>query len=303
MEGFERAVQHDLKKAAGAAKRRSNDSRMAQKEPTEVVLYGYAQGDQWAAIDHYEKVSNGRICEDYERNPPIELRKYPASFSGSNVRSAPFTQAARTLACQYRGGDCWIKVTFESAEAADRAINNSPHCIQGHWVYAQAFHGAGPEFDQPIQSRQADGQQPADLPSTSSSTASSATATAPVLRNRTGAKAATNQPRDDDGDAAAPKPPPNPFFFTHFPTIPKTVLRPAHEAFLPHPTWFERQINRLCANGWLPGDMIGNVIPLTDNGDFDWANASLYWRFFYWIDSKLGTNICAMKDDDDEVLL
>ena len=275
------------------------------KEPTQVVLYGFSPKDQWAAIDFYEKVSRGRICEDYERDPPAELRRFPTPYSvASNVQPQPGSKAERVLVRTYHGGNCWIKVTFDSAEAAERAIKNSPHCIQNHWVYAKAFNGSGPEIDEPIQIRHADGQQAVELPSVSSSTASSATATAPnagnsSLRNRTGAKA-TIQPRvDDGGDVAAPKPSPNPNFFTHFPDIPKTVLRPAHEAFLPHPTWFETQIARLRAAGWLPGDMIGNEVPRLDNGDFDWENASLYWRFFYWIDSILGTNTCGMKDDDE----
>lgn len=326
------------------------------KEPTQVVLYGFSPSSQWAAIDFYEKASRGKICEDYERDPPVELRKFPTPFSAAaNVRSGPLTKAESTLVRQYRGGNCWIKVTFDSAEAADRAIYNSPHSIQGHWVYARAFNGVGPEVDEPIPvqveekeqgmlgaskptrrvsqtlgasfahanrdhskvapatlprsftttvTTQADRQEPVETPSLSSVTASSATATAPEtpsLRNRT---AFRTQPHDQDSnDQAPPKAPSNPYYFTHFPDVPRTVLLPAHEALLRNPSWLERQIARLREKGWLPGDMVGDGVPRLANGDLDWANASLYWRVLHWIDCKLGTDICGMKEtaDDEEL--
>lgn len=378
MDAFELAMKHDLQNAAEEARLQSIVPSRAQndgsnishhpppsmtKEPTQVMLYGYSPSTQWAAISFYETVSSGIICEDYEREPPSERRRFPNQFSAaSNVRPRALTKAEIVLARQYHGGNCWIKVTFDSAEAAERAIYYSPHLLQGHWVYAQRFHGAGPEVDKPIPMREEDrGQgllgaprrahrpsqtlgsssaannnvhsrggantlprsftgntmtdaeaQPAAGPSSlsSSATASSATATAPTveypnLRNRHSTQPSatpTNNSHDtrNDGQAASLEPQPparNPHFFTHFPTVPRTVLHPAHEAFLPHPTWFEATMARLSNAGWLPGDMIGDGLPRLDNGDFDWVRASLYWKFFYWIDSHLGTDFCGMKDE------
>lgn len=378
VDGFERAMKHDLHKAAEEARLQSIASSRSQndgsttahhplpstiKEPTEVMLSGYSPSTQWAAISFYENVSCGMICEDYEREPPSEQRKFPNRFnSASNIRPRSLTKAESALARKYRGGNCWIKVTFDSAEAAERAIYNSPHLLQGYWVYAQLFHGVGPEADKPHPLQEEDRRdgvlapKPAYRPSltlgssiaqnnngysrggastfprsfagntsteteaqpeagpsslSSSATASSATATAPTveypnLRNRHSNKppATNNNNRNEssnDGQAATLEPSPpvrNPHFFTHFPNVPRTVLRPAHEAFLPHPTWFEATMARLSAAGWLPGDMIGDGVPRLENGGFDWAKASLYWKFFYWIDSRFGTDICGMKDDD-----
>lgn len=371
-------MRYDLQKAAKEARLKSIASSRAQndgsntshhpppstaKEPTQVVLYGYSPSTQWAAISFYETVSSGIICEDYEREPPSELRKFSNHFSSaSNIHRPALTKAESVLARQYKGGNCWIKVTFDSAEAAERAIHNSPHLLQGHLVYAQIFHGAGPEVDEPIPMREEDrGQgrlgasrsthrpsqtlgssfvpnnsiysrggvntlprsftgntmteaeaQPAAGPSSLSSsvTASSATATGPTveypnLRNRhssqppvTSTKKNQNDTNDSQPATLEPSPPVrDPHFFTHFPDVPRTVLHPAQEAFLPHPTWFEATMARLSNAGWLPGDMIGDGVPRLENGDFDWARASLYWKIFYWIDSHLGTDICGMKDE------
>lgn len=337
------------------------------KEPTQVMLCGYSPSTQWAAISFYETVSSGIICEDYDREPPSERRKFPTHFgTATNVRPRPLTKAELLLSRQYHGGNCWIKVTFDSAEAAERAMYNSPHLLQGHWVYAQPFHGAGPEVDEPIPMREEDRGQgllavpkPVHRPSqtlgsslaqnnnmhsrggantyprsftgnttteaqvqpaaglaspSSSATASSATATGPTVEYPSLRKRPSKQPlttttnnsnsktndTNNGNQAATLELPPttrDPHFFTHFPSVPRTVLRPAHEAFLPTQSWFAATMGRLSATGWLPGDMIGDGIPRLENGDFDWAHASLYWKIFYWIDSHFGTDYCGLKDE------
>ena len=45
-------------------------SKAEVTEPMEVLIYGFGEELQWAAIDFYESVSNGVILEDYERQPP-----------------------------------------------------------------------------------------------------------------------------------------------------------------------------------------------------------------------------------------
>lgn len=295
------------------------------------MLYGYPSSRQYAAIDLCEKISGGMICEDYDRQPPAEFQKYPQNFNTSrSVHSRPLTAAEKTLAFKYDGGNHWIKLTCDSAEAAARAVETSPMNIYGHWVYAELWNGKGPDSDQAIPITEDDRRQgpfssprpprknsqtlsaafsqnaahqqraPSTLPrsfnpnttsqtdlqlvqdadSTSPSTASSATATGveyPNLRNR-------HHTEPEQSHEIAPG-------------IPRYVLRPASEALLPQPTFWERQVQWLGAQGLIPTDFIGHGLPISDNGDFDWAKASWYWRLCYWLDTHVGTDICGFKED------
>ena len=306
------------------------------------MLYGFSVSSQPDAIKFYETVSGGIICEDYDREPPPKI---PNSFTFSaSYPPRGLTPAETQLAKQYRGGEHWIKVTFDSAEAAERAIEASPHIIGGHYVYAQAFRGVGPDVDEPLLQPRADFQDRSlgmssrpsqtigpsfvqrtnngsrnattlprsfitgaithspehdanEVASHSSSTASSATATAlnhPNIRNRhqpqTEENRSSTNPQQDRQATARPQ------SYTHFPDMPRTVIHPASEAFLPHPTWSESIMQRLVNAGWFPGDFIGDGAPRLDNGDFDYANASFYWRFMNWIDVVFGTDLCGIKD-------
>ena len=314
-----------------------------------MMLYGYAPGAEWSAIHFYELHSNGLICEDYDRQPPPEQQRYNTTLaSSSHTHPRALTKEERVLARQYHGGDSWIKVTFDSREAADRAIEISPHRIQGHWVYAQLFNGQGPQVDAPIPVREADMQQgllgvprptsrpqtigpafsrhPLDLnlaprgtatlprsfgtnsdyPATnqrdhehdslSSNTVSSGTALEdPQIRHRNVSRPGGNQSSALVNAAGQPRE--GQRYFTHFPNIPRTELRPASEAFLPQPSWWERQLRWLAEHGWIPGEVIGNAVPRLENGDFDWASASFYWKICYWFDSHLGTDLCGMREE------
>lgn len=51
---------------------------------------------------------------------------------------------------RYAGGFHWIKVTFDSTSAADRACFYSPQEIDGHLVFCQLYNGHGPPEDSPI---------------------------------------------------------------------------------------------------------------------------------------------------------
>jgi hypothetical protein len=58
---------------------------------------------------------------------------------------------ALKLVNKYHGGDHWVKVTFNSAEAAERAIYTSPHTLQGFLVHAAPYRGTGPpDGDKPV---------------------------------------------------------------------------------------------------------------------------------------------------------
>lgn len=354
LDGFEQAWKYDQKKAAEAQQQASANKAPGDgtsihrqlshnKDPAQVILYGFSASTQWNAVQFYEGVSGGVICEDYDRLPPVELQRIPKTFSSTGpLHSRALTPAEKSLASKYHGGNHWIKVTFDSAEAAERAISCSPHKLSGHWVYAQEYRGVGPDIDEPILTRndgaastgafnrpsqtlgssfdqrsslpsngtatlprsfasnaisQARDQGPNEVASSSPSTVSSATATGPNnynLRNRHPSQTEENRSSTTsqaNGQVAA-----HPQGFTHFPDIPRTVLRPASEAFLPHPTWSESIVQRLVNAGWIPGDFVGAGAPRLENGDFDYANASYYWRFFHWLDSTFGTDLCGMRD-------
>jgi len=325
---------------ANASTRAQNDGNIASrnalthtKEPTQILIHGYTPSRCYAAIDLYEKVSGGMICEDYPREPPSELQKYQTPISASrSVHPRPRTKQEISLANRYAGGNSWIKLTCDSAEAAARAVELSPRQVYGHWVYAELYNGKGPEIDQPIpiteedrreglfnsprppckssqtlsaafsphatiQKRttstlprnfpsQADSQPAHDADSPSPSTASSATATGPEypnLRNRHQFQAEQSAATSTSHEIA--------------PGIPQYILRPASEAFLPQPTWWERQVQWLSARGLIPTDFIGDGLPILENDEFDWAKASWYWRICFWFDSHIGTDICGLKEN------
>jgi len=330
------AEQQEANPSTRAQNDGSGASRYASshtKEPTQIMIYGYTPSRCYAAIDLYEKVSGGMICEDYPREPPSELQKYQTPFSASrSVHVRPRTMHEIALANKYAGGNSWIKLTCDSAEAAARAVELSPRQVYGHWVYAELYNGKGPEIDEPVpiteedrregpfnsprpprklsqtlstafsqhgttQKRatstlprnftsQSDSQPAHDAGSLSPSTASSATATGPEypnLRNRHQAQAEQGTATSTSHEIA--------------PGIPRYVLRPASEAFLPQPTWWERQAQWLSAQGLIPTDFIGDGLPVLENGGFDWAKASWYWRICFWFDSHIGTDICGLKEN------
>jgi hypothetical protein len=113
------------------------------KEPKEVMLYGFGQDTQWAAIDYYEKVSGGIVYEEYDREPYNPKFSYAfGAQRSSHLRS--LDKAALRKVNEYVGGEHWIKVTFDSAEAAERACHYSPKNIQGYTVFAESYRGTGP---------------------------------------------------------------------------------------------------------------------------------------------------------------
>ncbi|KAI0600596.1 hypothetical protein F4775DRAFT_41061 [Biscogniauxia sp. FL1348] len=119
-----------------------------QKQPVEVILRGYASpSQQYAAINHYEQLA-GRICEDYSREPPIEARRYKSDLRDPALtRRKPLTQSERTKVNMVASGEHWVKITFESQEAADSAIFASPQKILGHLVFAELYRNMPPIED------------------------------------------------------------------------------------------------------------------------------------------------------------
>ena len=345
LDGFERALKYDARKAAESTQEATNPqnngntSRLAPshtKEPTQIMVYGYPPSRQYAAIDRCEKISGGMICEDYEREPPAELQKYSNTFSTSrSVHTRPLTKQEKTLAYTYKGGNSWIKLTCDSAEAAARAIEFSPMQVYGHWVYTELYQGKGPEVDQPIPITEEDRRRgsfnsprPPPRPSQTLSAAFSqhastqlrATSTLPRSFNPTATSQAGTQPAEDTGShspstassATATGIESSNIRNRHpsqteqntiapaanemVPGVPRYSFRPASEAFLPQPTWWDRQIEWLRAQGLIPTDPIGDRFPVLDNGEFDWANAGWYWRTLFWIDSHTWSDFCQLKE-------
>ena len=346
--GSQSLVRDDSSSSAPPQPRREN-------LPAEVILRGYKNiNHQYAAISHYETVA-GRICEDYPREPPAEMRWYKSELRDSALmRKWHLTQQEREKVYQARGGEHWVKITFESAQAAERAVYASPQLILGHFVYAEPYHGEPPLRDEAIpevprgadewelavgHGRTASGgsfgvknikmkngapdwasitvPEGAEAFSDDTGTVTSATATVPPgavpgtfttssstttnigaevrKHTRTSSAATTsatvtsqNQKRVDA-------------YSRRIPTIQRTHLLPAEQALMPQQSYAQRLLNHIPFVKWFTGNMIGNQVPRTETGEFDWNRASLYWKFVWWLDSALGIFggdiVCADKDD------
>ncbi|KAK3336838.1 hypothetical protein B0T19DRAFT_410718 [Cercophora scortea] len=308
-------------------------------EPTEVILRGYRSSQQqYAAIKHYEQLA-GRICEDYSRDPPIESRRYKSELRDpAFTRSRALTSDERAKVNKAESGEHWIKVTFESAEAAEAAIFASPQSILGHLVYAELYHGARPARDEAVldtasisddrfrsppgrrqhtkSASSSNGavfgrQQPvsaalrgfddydlspphsqtssrtADTTTVTSNTETSTLSSATVTgkANGTTTTTATTTGRDTTSSQAQAA---DNGFCRAIPTVRKAKLLPAEQALLPAPSYTQRVLNHVPFLKWFSGSMIGNEVPRTDAGDFDWDKASLYWKFIWWLDSSFG---------------
>ncbi|KAI9889957.1 MAG: hypothetical protein M1814_004680 [Vezdaea aestivalis] len=314
----------------------STEGSLTAADPTEVILFGYDADQQHAAIDKYERAF-GRICEDYSRMPPQEYSKFPLAASTPDGKNGPRNQAEATKTMVFNGGTHWIKVTFENASFAHQACSNAnPILIGGRRVYCEYYDGNGPREDRPISAMEAtrpalaftssfatpDVRVPGSFAtpeqnvSLSSSTASSATATGsvePISQSRqrmmSNHRSASGK---SDGASRSRNPSPTSSASPHLSRsssnrvakeprrylldMRRRPIMPAHMALLPMPSFWQRQRARMPA--WMTADIIGATIPMTEAGEFDWANASFYWKVCYKIDCILGTDLCAMNGDD-----
>jgi hypothetical protein len=292
-------------------------------------LRGYrSPAQQYAAIDHYEELA-GRICEDYPRDPPAENRRYKSELRDPVfARRGNLTPEERAKVNRADSGEHWVKVTFESAEAADAAIFASPQAILGCLVFAEPYHGLPPTRDEavpdpaagaddtderqhrsPARGMRLQSQRPpvSALPKsfagasvsspsdfspphshTSSRTADTTTLTSATSSSTvssgtiTGATLPTGH--DPSGRAAGPES----IYYRAIPSARKIRILPAEQALLPQPSYTQRVLNRIPFLKWFSGTMIGNEVPRTETGEFDWDRASLYWKFIFWLDYRFG---------------
>lgn len=307
----------------------------AAREPKEVILYGFGSEAQWAAISYFEKVSGGVIYEEYERNPSGPKYSAPFSAKQRDALYRSLSKAAVNKVNSWVGGEHWIKVTFDSPEAAERACHYSPHSYQGYTIFAEAYRGTGPSGgDRPIRATASATSvtgSPTSMSLTSatigasqsSATVSSATVTAsapasipppaqppsipraagafpfeneeeqtPVpLHTRSGSQSVaaqtSSQPRQLGTSTLRIK------------NAKRAVFLPQERAFLPAPPPWQQTLGSLPIIGWVIGSghgIIGDQVPRKEDGSFDNASASLYWRIWYSIDSCFGSDFCGVRE-------
>ncbi|KAM3075305.1 hypothetical protein ACMFMG_007253 [Clarireedia jacksonii] len=318
--------------------------RFVHKEPTEVILRGFKPSHQWAAIREYERIG-GHVCEDYPRDPPLEQRKYKADLRDqAALRRRPMTLEEKAKALRFAGGEHWIKITFESAEAADMAVEASPQVILGYMIHAEYYRGAPPAKDElgetvheannatrtkatkklrfnpepfipsgdrrPQQSalsrswttpnmsqvgrnslfedRDRERSISPEGSRTSTQTLDTGTLSSSTLLGPVSVSSSTSTVQE------APS-----IYCRKIPQAQKLQLLPAEQALLPQKSFTQRVISNTPFLSWFSTDIIGNSVPRTDSGEFDWLKASFYWRLIYWIDWWLGIFDVVGGDKDE----
>ena len=312
-------------------------SRYVHKEPTEVILRGFKSTQQYAAIHEYERIA-GRICEDYPRDPPSEQRRYKADLRDpASLRRRAMTPEEKTKALKFAGGEHWIKVTFESADAADAAVDSSPQTILGHLIYAELYRGVPPTADEAVPANgahvrtpradrftaQTVGPSSSGYPAQSSRRPSSTlprSFTTPAMSQIGRGSSSISPPGSNSSshtlDSATLSTAtvssgtvvgqPHTFheqeqenvFCQKIPTAKKVQLLPAEQALLPQQSYSQRIMSKIPFLNWLSSDIIGSTLPKTENGEFDWVKASMYWKLIYWID--LWTHWFGVVNGDKE---
>ncbi|PMD33190.1 hypothetical protein L207DRAFT_439130 [Hyaloscypha variabilis F] len=301
------------------------------KEPTEVILRGFKSTQQYAAIREYERIG-GRICEDYPRDAPLEQRRYKSDLRDpASLRRRALTAEEKAKAYKFAGGEHWIKVTFESAEAAEVAVEASPQTILGHIVSAELYRGVPPTADQanPVDrqtqslgvasghdarpgrssstlprsfatpsmreiGRGANSLSPPDSTNSSSHTLDTATLS---YTSATASSATLTGFRSSESTVTAQGSPA--FCSKYIPTAKRMKLLPAEQALLPQQSFSKRVMSNIPLISWLSADIIGSAVPRTEQGDFDWVKASLYWKMVWWIDSLTGWfDVCGNDKED-----
>ncbi|RDH30427.1 hypothetical protein BDQ94DRAFT_181713 [Aspergillus welwitschiae] len=332
----EKARSNTLPKSSSASNLDNARKQQTEKVATECILYGYKSKDfEWKVIDKYERISRGFICEDYPRTDPNASNGYSQLLSGGDVViRANLSADANRKSKRYAGGFHWIKVTFDSTTAADRACFYSPQEIDGHLVFCELYHGQGPAEDAPIVQGSAEATRlqskaaPRTLTSSHSTSFLQPKDTATKERHTLPRSFASNnlssildaheeesqessstptassatataieQPAPLQQRTVVKEPKPESDFMTHIPTVRRTKLRPITEALPPQPTVTERVLRSIPILSWFTGDIVGDGPQLREDGAFDFDKSNTYWKFWYMVDRILGTDICGLKEE------
>jgi hypothetical protein len=305
---FTKAKKRDQRNPAAEAAN-SGAPKTPAGVPTEVILYGYAEPYQWAAIEFYERVSQGVIYEDYEREP--SNTKYDLSLARSTTTRSRIPSDALRKVSRYHGGEHWIKVTFNSAEAADRACYASPHKLNGHLVYAERYRGTGPAQDVAIPATEEALRSVTSSPLATTRTATAATAAASTPPAN-GSSATLSTSTLNNGRAAASAPSGASTATLDSAAVrglrvrgaKRAVLLPADKALLPAASLWQRTFGSWPIVGFLFGggashEFIGSEVPRKDDGTFDWDTASMYWQFWATLDYYIFfANFLGLKGEE-----
>ncbi|KAG5938419.1 hypothetical protein E4U53_008018 [Claviceps sorghi] len=312
--------------------------RVIPSTPVELVLRGYrSSSQQYAAISHYEALA-GAILEDYPRDPPPSQRRYKSDLRDSAyTRRRNLTGDQRALVNRADGGEHWVKVTFESTEAANAAMYASPQRILGCLVHAEPYRGIPPAKDEACpdvegimdrehersksmpaavgtphhhhpQRKSTNNGMPTmlrsrllDLSPMDSRTSSQTLDTATLTPSHTSSMTMTDAPGPSSGAEPVETNDADSIFCRRIPTARRARLLPAEQALLPQQSVMQRFVNAVPFVKWFSGSMIGNEVPRTETGDFDWGCASLYWKIIWWLDATFGLfkgDVYSVDKDD-----
>lgn len=275
----------------------------------QVILRGFKASLEWAAIRHYEQIA-GHVCEDYPRDPEPSQTKYTNSLGHdpTSSRRRALTPEEKAKALKFAGGEHWIKITFESAEAAETAVDSSPQIIYGYLVSAELYRGVpptdlkavpavgrteGPKTPKRKQSNKfntmpAMSQIGRGLQSFSPESASSSQTLDTGTLSTSTITSLPAQSLSHSTSTVLPSIESDTVYCRKIPTAKRIQLLPAERALLPQKSYSQRIMSKIPLLSWFSSDIIGSQIPTKDDGQFDWANASFYWRIVYWIDGWTG---------------
>lgn len=308
--------------------------RVVKSIPVEVILRGYRSSvQQYAAISHYEELA-GAILEDYPRDPPASQRRYKSELRDPALtRRRKLSPEERALVNRADGGEHWVKVTFESTEAANDAIYASPQRILGYLVFAEQYRGIPPAKDEACpdvdsimdneferaQSMPATMGTPRrkstnnnnlppmlhsrliDMSPSESKSSSQTLDTATLTPSHTSSATMQEAPGVSSGVEPMELQEEDGIFCRRIPTARRARLLPAEQALLPQQSVMQRFVNAVPFIKWFSGSMIGNEVPRTETGEFDWGRASLYWKIIWWLDATFGLfkgDVYSVDKDD-----
>ena len=334
--GNSQAQQDEAQSSQQSSQQQQQQAPQKQKrsQPTEVILRGYrSTTQQYAAIAHFESLA-GTILEDYPREPPASQRRYKSQLRDSAfTRRRTLSRDELALVNRADAGEHWVKVTFESSADAETAVYASPQRILGHVVYAEPYRGMPPAKDEACpdldalfdgghersksmpaafgtptpkrgstsgptswRSRLIDNQNSPSSSQVSSQTLetgtlSSATATETTVTKTPLATSTGIEPVEIEDDV----------FCRRIPTARRARLLPAEQALRPQQSVMQRFVTAIPFLSWFGGSIIGNEVPRTQTGEFDWNRASLYWKIIWWLDVTFGLfkgDISSIDKDD-----